>query len=426
MDTRLVLRWYAAYAAGAGMALIAAALWFGPLWSPDQAWPTIRSLRITGALMLMGGTGAWMLSGVDDARERLRGLGWFLAGHSASMLAGASAAGPGVPPGLADGLTMAWATPAALLTYIWANADGQPTLFGGGLISLFGDFRRASAPARSRYEEAIRRAAAQEERHRLARDLHDSVKQQLFAINTSAATAQARLGDDARGAAGAIDAVRASARDALAEMDAMLDQLREAPVELNGLVASLRKQCEALRLRTGADVSLDLSNLPSSQAVAPGVLPEVLRVAQEALANVARHARARHVGVSLAGREGGLSLVVEDNGRGFDQLSPAGGMGLSNMRMRAEAIGGTLECRSTRGGGTMVRLHVPTGRPAAGPADARAVLVQAIGWGLLTVFWLSHAPSFLKAPMVAVTSFAFLRTMRSWTRLRATRQVVAR
>ena len=110
---------------------------------------------------------------------------------------------------------------------------------------------------RSAYEEQIRQAARQEERARLARDLHDAVKQQLFVIQTAGATAQARLSTDIDGARAAVDQVRAAAREAMTEMEVMLDQLQGAPIENAGLLAFLKKHCEALGFRTGAEVTFD-------------------------------------------------------------------------------------------------------------------------------------------------------------------------
>jgi len=105
-----------------------------------------------------------------------------------------------------------------------------------------------------RFAASIRQAARQEERARLARDLHDAVKQQLFVIQTAAATVEQRFEADRAGAQAALAQVRASARDALAEMEVMLEQLQAVPIGNAGLVASLKQQCEVLAFRTGADV----------------------------------------------------------------------------------------------------------------------------------------------------------------------------
>jgi two-component sensor histidine kinase len=204
----------------------------------------------------------------------------------------------------------------------------------------------------------VREAAAQEERTRLARDLHDSIKQQLFRINIAAATTAARLESDPAGARSALEDVRRGAHEAMTEMEAMLQQLQPTLLAKAGLVEALRKQCEALQFRTGAQVTTELDPLPSASLLPAGAAEALFRIAQEALANVARHARADNVTVRLARSredENVLELVVTDDGRGLNAaLAP--GMGLSNMRHRAQEIGAELEIGSARERGTCVRV----------------------------------------------------------------------
>ncbi|HEY7832277.1 MAG TPA: sensor histidine kinase, partial [Ktedonobacterales bacterium] len=207
-----------------------------------------------------------------------------------------------------------------------------------------------------------REAAAREERNRLARELHDSIKQQLFSISVSAAAARERLAgatgsaDGAAGANNALEDVRRGAREAQVEMEALLQQLRPAPLENVGLVEALRTQCEALGYRTGAVVSFVPGMLPDDSRLAPGTPEAVFRIAQEALANIARHARAGHVWLSLSEADGDLALEVRDDGQGFDPETAAAGMGLANMRQRAAALGGSIQVESLPGAGTTLRV----------------------------------------------------------------------
>jgi signal transduction histidine kinase len=212
---------------------------------------------------------------------------------------------------------------------------------------------------RSQYEEHLRQAARAEERARLARDLHDAVKQQLFAIQTSAATAQTRLDDDTTGARTAIDQVRASARDAMNEMKALIEQLQASPLENTGLVAALQQQCEALELRTGAQVSFETGVLPPSTALIPGTQQALFRAAQEALSNVARHARAAHITVRLGLSGDCLELTVRDDGTGFDPMRQQTGMGLQNMKARVCEMSGGFLLKTAPGQGTLVGFAVP-------------------------------------------------------------------
>ena len=261
---------------------------------------------------------------------------------------------------------------------------------GAGRHSQFA-IRNKPAPLawlRSQYEERIRQAATQEERARLARDLHDAVKQQLFAIQTAAATAQVRFETDPDGAKTAVDQVRSSAREAMTEMEAMLEQLQAAPLENAGLVSSLRKQCEALGFRTGAEVTFELGTLPGDTALVPGAREAIFRVAQESLANVARHARARRVRVSLGSSGDRLVLAVEDDGSGLSGERMPGGMGMANMAARAAEVGGDFEASSAPDQGTAVRFSVPHVT-----SSARPYVIRAIWWGAVLIAAVVHATS---------------------------------
>lgn len=221
-----------------------------------------------------------------------------------------------------------------------------------------------SQQLRGRLKQQIQDATAQEERNRLARDLHDSIKQQVFAINVSAAAAQTRWQTDPAGAQAALADVRHSAQAAMVEMNAMLQQLRPSPLENVGLVQALQEQSEALALRSGAKVTTAFCPLPLSQWWGDGAQTAVFRIAQEALANIARHARASQVQVSLElvgdEQEAALCLRISDNGQGFDPaLKAQAGMGLENMQARAQAIDAEFSINSAPSQGTTVQLLVP-------------------------------------------------------------------
>lgn len=219
----------------------------------------------------------------------------------------------------------------------------------------------SSGILREQWARQIHEAAAQQERNRLARELHDSIKQQLFSISVNAATAQARWENDEAGAKTALEAVRGSVREAMAEMEAMLHNLRPAPLENVGLVEALRQQCESLQYRTGANVTVEIGELPTNQELPIGAQDAIFRIVQEALANIARHARAKNVRVRLhrqtRGDEDALWIKIEDDGSGFDVTAVAG-MGLTNIRSRVSEIGGSLQVESGEGEGTSLTVHV--------------------------------------------------------------------
>lgn len=214
--------------------------------------------------------------------------------------------------------------------------------------------------------EQISAAAAQEERNRLARDLHDSIKQQVFSMSISAAAAHAHLETNPLAAREALLDVKQSAQEAMVEMRALLQQLSPAPLEKSGLIQALREQCEALAYRSGAVVETQFGDLPADDRLPPGTQEALFRIAQEALSNIARHARARRVALELSSVEPeALILRIRDDGQGFDPESASTGMGLSNIRSRAGSISASCEVLSEPGAGTTLSIHVPFIEPEA-------------------------------------------------------------
>lgn len=216
----------------------------------------------------------------------------------------------------------------------------------------------------------IGEAAAQEERNRLARDLHDSIKQQLFTINVSTAAAQELWERDPERARGALADVRRSAREAMVEMQALLHQLGPQALASVGLVEAVREQCEALGYRTGAEVKLELGEPIPDDRLPPGAQEMLFRIVQEALSNVARHARARSVRVWLGLQEETAALRVQDDGQGFSPGTETSGMGLRNLRERTDSLRGILEVDSAPGAGTTVTVRIPLA-PAPVSAEDR-------------------------------------------------------
>ena len=337
MNTRYVYFVYAAAAVGFGIYAV---------------------LQGSSGVVLFGyACAAMAVAGSRDDDAQRAGFGWFALGHGfVAVLQRTN-----------DGAVQSWqydlaAGMAVFFFYLWLESIGArvprplTTLFGD---NAFGEAQEAPQRLRSRYEEAIRLAASQEERHRLAWDLHDSVKQQLFVIQTSAATAQVRLGSDPAGVGEAISQVRDASREAIVEMQALLDQLSAEPLENVGLTEALKKQTEALGFRTGVQVHPEFGSLPAADTFVPGAPEAIFRVAQEALSNVARHARAANVWVWLGPEGERVTLRVRDDGAGFETGLAGSGMGLGNMRRRAEQFGGVFDVESAPGKGTTVRFSVP-------------------------------------------------------------------
>ncbi|MBK8025801.1 MAG: GAF domain-containing protein [Chloroflexi bacterium] len=207
---------------------------------------------------------------------------------------------------------------------------------------------------RVRLTELARDSAAMQERQRLARDLHDSVKQSLFA-STSMSEALPRLMERDPGRAREILAkVIDLNRAALAQMQSVLFELLPASIVKTPMAILLHQLSEAMygHREFTAEVQIQGEEL----ALPAEVHMAVYRIAQESLNNVLKHSQATQFSVHLRSQPDLLTLVVRDNGVGFDPSDPAAGLGLAIMEERAAAIQATLNIASRVGTGTEVTL----------------------------------------------------------------------
>jgi PAS domain S-box-containing protein len=215
----------------------------------------------------------------------------------------------------------------------------------------------AVALANARLYEQAQELAALEERQRLARELHDSVSQALYGITLGTHTARTLLERDPGKVAEPLDYVLSQAEAALTEMRALIFELRPESLETEGLVAALSRQAAALRARNEIEVTTELCDEPD---IPPKVKEELYRVAQEALHNAAKHARANSVNLRMHADASRVQLEICDDGVGFDatQAYP-GHLGLHSMRERIARQGGTLQIESTPGKGTCIHAQIP-------------------------------------------------------------------
>jgi signal transduction histidine kinase len=198
---------------------------------------------------------------------------------------------------------------------------------------------------------------AVQERQRLARDLHDSVSQALYAIALDIATAQRIVGTDPARLEAVLRDAQGLAEAGLAEMRALLFELRPEFLNQEGLVAALQRQVAAVRARYQLSITVNAEDEPEA---VPAIKEALYRVGQEALNNIAKHAGARAVVITLEVSPGELALHVRDDGRGFDAgKSFPGHLGLRSMRERAASVGGFLQVSSAPGQGTEVTIRVP-------------------------------------------------------------------
>jgi PAS domain S-box-containing protein len=228
-------------------------------------------------------------------------------------------------------------------------------------VSLANQAALAIENARLRLQ--AEQAAVMEERQRLARELHDSVSQALYGIGLGARTARKLLGQEALDPemrtklAGPLDYVLSLADAGLTEMRALIFELRPDALEKEGLVAALKRQAETLRARHKLAVEIDLCGEPDMGLDAKEAL---YRVAQEAMNNAVKHARATRIDLRLQCSDGTLSLEVGDDGVGFDpNRTYPGHLGLKTMRERVVQLGGDLVIESAPGEGALVQVNVP-------------------------------------------------------------------
>jgi signal transduction histidine kinase len=200
--------------------------------------------------------------------------------------------------------------------------------------------------------------AVLEERSRIAADMHDSATQSIYAALLFSQTSR-RLFEqhDYEGADYYSGRVSQVVRQALKETRLLIFQLRPEALEDEGLVSALQHRLDMVETRSGVEAILNVSDLPPRSDVVNAYL---YRIALEALNNAMKHAQADEVKVTLSSDDDRITLEVADNGIGFDPVNArdAGGLGLANMRARADELGATLAVNSEPGGGTTIRTGI--------------------------------------------------------------------
>jgi signal transduction histidine kinase len=226
--------------------------------------------------------------------------------------------------------------------------------------------------ARSVAEERLRESIESSERERghWSRELHDETLQSLGSLRILLASAL-RRGSGPELAHAVTEAVDQLAEE-IEKLRGLISDLRPAALDEIGLQAALEGLTQRTATRAGLDVRTEFSWSPSAPADGGRLDRElenaIYRVAQEALTNAARHARAERVDLRLQERDGRLELAVEDDGVGFDPEARHEGFGLRGMRERVELLDGSLEVSSEPGAGTTLRAVFP--RTGAAPDDA--------------------------------------------------------
>jgi two-component system, NarL family, sensor histidine kinase LiaS len=205
--------------------------------------------------------------------------------------------------------------------------------------------------------EQLKQAAVTEERQRLARELHDAVSQQLFAIAMTTAALKRLVEKNPQRAAQQIELVEEMAAAAQAEMRALLLHLRPATLQNKTLKEAIVDLMEELTRKNALAITWEIEDV---EGLPSGIEDHLFRILQESLSNTLRHARASQIAVKLFTLQGQVRLRVTDDGVGFD---PEGekltSYGLRSMRERVAELGGSLDIYSAVGKGTQIEVRIP-------------------------------------------------------------------
>jgi NarL family two-component system sensor histidine kinase LiaS len=246
-------------------------------------------------------------------------------------------------------------------------ANDEIGLMGGHLNEMAKHVERQVASLqklsseKSAMADQLKNAAVLEERQRIARDLHDAVSQQLFAISmmTSALQESADLNTDK--VRKRIATVQALAGEAQNEMRALLMQLRPAALEGKGLKEGVEELLQRYADKHDTDIRWELEDITG---VSKGVMDHLFRILQESMSNVFRHSQASSVIVKLNQANRQIHLKVTDNGTGFDKEAiQTSSYGMKTLKERAIEIGGITEVLSVPGKGTQIHVKIPVVDP---------------------------------------------------------------
>lgn len=220
-------------------------------------------------------------------------------------------------------------------------------------------------------KEAIRRelmekviSSQEEERKRVARELHDEFAQRLTSVMLSLESVEATVPGADKRTVQAINRAKQATESSLAETRRLVGDLRPPVLDDLGLVPAIRSYAEAQLRRVGTEATVTAVNVP--RMLPPAMDTAVFRIVQEAVVNVIKHAQAKHVGITLRVDNGTLFGEVADDGRGFRPVKPGSSsdshltsFGLVGMEERATLLGGKLSITSDPGKGTRVSFTVP-------------------------------------------------------------------
>ena len=279
-------------------------------------------------------------------------IGWVLSQRAVRRFGGRDSTGGRL------GLLVPLATQDGVIGVLEVVANAPLDAEDERTLLALGD-QLATAVERSRLQERALSLAVVEERNRLARDLHDSVTQSLFSMNLTIEAARMLLDRDTAAAARQLTQLRERTQQTLAEMRDLIHSLRPTELAEQGLVVALRRWGERVRHEHLLPVEV-LVEGPLPLRLSEQQERELFRIAQEALNNVIKHAAASRAVVRLRNDATALSLLIEDDGRGFDPTGPlrTDAFGTRGMRERAALLAGSVAFESRPNCGTRVLVTI--------------------------------------------------------------------
>ncbi len=325
-----------------------------------------------------GGISAFLTSGMDEATRESIGppptgegiLGLTLNQTEPVRLndVAAHAASVGYPPGHPDmknllGVPIAYNGRVIGSLYLVDKINEKPfTAQDEEIVTLFSNQAAVAIQNADLYEQ-IQALAVEGERTRISREMHDGLAQVVSYVNTKAQAVEVYLSrGELESAQGELADMSKSARQVYKDIREGILALRTQVGLERSLHEALIEYLEEYQHQIGRDTHVSWQ-VPESLDLSPLQEVQILRIIQEALTNVRKHAEATEISVNLSQSETGLTIMVEDNGNGFNPVALKRGawpqLGLQTMQERAEAIGSIFEMESFPGRGTRVRLSVP-------------------------------------------------------------------
>ncbi|MFG1623104.1 histidine kinase [Kribbella sp. NPDC049227] len=357
-------------AAALVVAAVLLQLWWGDRTrvGPSRLSVTYYAIRyvIGFALTLMNPFFAfYAVAGYFDAEELIPGRRWRRVALFACSIPVAGAQTSGIP---VDG-GMKWIVFAVLLagnnvmlTLVvhFSEQEEQRSRGRAATIVELQQARDENAALQAQLLVQAREAGIADERRRLAAEIHDTIAQGLTGI-IAQLQAVATMSDQTA-AREHVDRATELARHSLGEARRSVHNLAPAGLSYDGLPEALRKTVDQWADRTGVRTEFTLTG--TAQHLHGEVSATLLRITQEALANVSKHAAATRVGVTLSFMDDEVTLDIRDDGKGFEPMalparSSTGGFGLEGMRARAERIAGSLTVEAEPCAGTAVSARVP-------------------------------------------------------------------